>query len=168
MEEIWKDIPELNGKYQCSNYGRIRRVNKDPRVEKYKVLKLQTTKDGYLSVNPTTTYRKLVHRIVAQLFIDNPNNYPYVNHKDFNTKNNIVDNLEWVTPSGNSKHSNDNNRLGRMNTSVIDKSTGKVYKSIKQAAAEFGYPYKYMAKNIKNRGEYKNFAFFEKAYKSIL
>jgi hypothetical protein len=165
--EIWKDIPELGGKYQCSNYGRIRRVNKDSRCVKHKLLKTQKNRTGYVYVNPTTTYRKLVHRIVAQLFLDNPDGKVIVNHKDLNKLNNHVDNLEWVTNSENSKHANDNGRLGRMHLTVIDNSTGIVYRSLIDACRSIGLPYKYTALNLKKLGTYKNLSVVEKTYKNI-
>ena len=46
----------------------------------------------------------LIHRLVAVLFIDNPNNLPQVNHKDGNKLNNNIDNLEWISPSNNHRH----------------------------------------------------------------
>ena len=107
MEEIWKEIPGLNGKYECSNKGRVRRVNKDPRCEKYKILNLQNTKDGYMSVNPTIKFRRRVHRLVAEVFIPNPENKSQVNHIDGNKSNNHVTNLEWVTPAENMQHAID-------------------------------------------------------------
>lgn len=165
--EIWKDIPELNGKYQCSNYGRIRRINKDIRCEKYKYLKLQTNKDGYTIVNPTRNYRQSVHRIVAELFIENLNNKEFVNHKDLNKKNNYVDNLEWVTASENSQHAQENNRLGRMHVIVKDKNTDIVYNSIKEASIKLLYPYKYISKIIGKTGSYKNLIKIEKIYKTL-
>jgi hypothetical protein len=165
--EIWKDIPELQGKYQCSNYGSIRRKNKDHRCQEYKLLNNQLTKDGYLSSNPTRNYRKRLHRIVAELFIDNPNNKPYVNHKDLNKLNNHFSNLEWVTASENSQHANNNGKLGRMHCSVIDINNKQIYKSIKQACEFYSFPYKYAAKILKTKGVYKNLKSIEKTYKNI-
>lgn len=42
-------------------------------------------------------YRRSIHRLVAEAFIPNPNNYPCINHKDENPSNNNIDNLEWCT-----------------------------------------------------------------------
>jgi hypothetical protein len=156
MEEIWKDIPELNGVYQCSNYGNVRRINKDPRCKKYKNLKLQIRKDGYVSVNPTLNYRKQVHRIVAQLFIPNPENKPCINHIDFNIKNNCFNNLEWCTPKENTHHSLKHGRLKGNNKSVIDIITNQKYKNIKTATIAYNLPYKYACSKIKEKGYYLN------------
>lgn len=63
---------------------------------------------GYLAVRlaitPQRAARRLVHRLVAEHFIPNPENKPYVNHIDGIKHHNYIDNLEWVTPSENSKH----------------------------------------------------------------
>jgi len=165
--EIWKDIPELFGKYQCSNLGRIRRINKDIRCEKYKYLKLQKTKCGYLSVNPTLNYRKRVHRIVAELFIENKEKKAYVNHKDLNKINNNVDNLEWVTASENSQHAQDNGKLGRMQMTVIDIKTKKIYNSLKSACHELNYNYKRASFFLSKIEIYKDLYKIEKTYKNI-
>lgn len=165
--EIWKNISELNGKYQCSNLGRIRRINKDERSQKYKYLKFSETKCGYLSVNPTLNYRKRVHRIVAELFLDNNENKPYVNHKDLNKKNNNVSNLEWVTASENSQHAQDNGKLGRMQLKILDINTNKIYNSLKTACKELNYKYKYASYILSKNGFYKNLYKIEKTYQNI-
>ena len=91
MEE-WKDIKGYEGIYQVSNEGRVRSVRKQ------KLMKPKTDKKGYkviqFSVNGKRRAFK-VNRLVAQAFIENPNNLPCTNHKDCNPANNRVENLEW-------------------------------------------------------------------------
>lgn len=60
---------------------------------------------GYYFVSLTSHKKAKVHRMVAKTFIPNPDNKPQVNHKNGNTKDNRVENLEWVTAKENSNHS---------------------------------------------------------------
>jgi len=66
-----------------------------------------------LALGDGTTKRCRVHRLVAQAFIPNPENKPYVNHKDGNRANNCVANLEWVTASENAIHARQTGLIGQ-------------------------------------------------------
>lgn len=83
-----------------------------------KLLSLCVSTSGYYSYNTRINGKnKLfrIHRLVAQTFIPNLENKPFVNHKDGDKLNNKVENLEWVTPSENTKHAYKNNLINRDN-----------------------------------------------------
>jgi len=99
---MWKKLI-INGEetlYSVSDIGEIRNDNRGKLLS-------QGTEQGYKTVGLHIN-KKLkkfrVHRLVAMVYIDNPENKPYVNHKDGNRSNNRVENLEWVTPQENTRH----------------------------------------------------------------
>lgn len=100
--EIWKEVSnqEYSKFNEVSTIGNIRRKGKvlKPHIRNgYKAVCLYNYENKkQLTVN--------IHRIVAKVFIPNPNNYPSVNHKDGNKLNNTVENLEWVTALQNTDH----------------------------------------------------------------
>lgn len=111
--EIWKAIPSAH-LYEVSNFGRARSLPRTipthhgTRTTKLKLLSLRDNGKGYKFIS-TCLYKQkekhyLVHRLVAILFIPNPNVLPEVNHKDANKGNNHVNNLEWVTLQDNRDH----------------------------------------------------------------
>jgi hypothetical protein len=101
MEEMWEDIPGYKGHYQVSNSGKVYSLKSDlelkPNIIRsgYKMVRL--SKNGW-----SRDY--LVHRLVAMVFVNNPNEKPVVNHKDGNKINNYFLNLEWCTDSENQIH----------------------------------------------------------------
>ena len=112
MEEAWKDIEGYEGLYQISNLGNVKSLNYN-KTKKEKILKPFINSDGYLLVKlcKNKTIKCLsVHSLVAKSFIENPNNYPCINHKDECKTNNVVSNLEWCTNKYNINYGTGNER----------------------------------------------------------
>lgn len=103
MIEEWRPIiiNDIVTNYLVSNTGYVKNKKTN------RILTNILSNDGYycvgISVNKKNC-RKRVHRLVAFAFIENPNNYPYVNHKNGIKTDNKVENLEWCTPQQNTQH----------------------------------------------------------------
>lgn len=96
MKEIWKPVVGYENLYEVSNFARVKSL----KFGKERILKPGTNRYGYLHVNLYKNNKRkdfLVHRLVAEAFIPNPDNLPLVNHKDENPSNNFSTNLEWCT-----------------------------------------------------------------------
>ena len=100
MKEIWKDVKNFEDKYEISIFGRIKNKKTNH------IYKTTNQYGDYFRVNLFDKGKRktiLIHRVVAEAFIPNPENLPCVNHKDLNKQNNCIDNLEWCTYSYNTK-----------------------------------------------------------------
>lgn len=98
MSEEWIDIKGYEGLYKVSNTGRIFSLKTN------KLMSTYTNNKGYKCIHlrkDGVIYRYKVHRLVGVAFIPNPENLPFINHKDENPSNNMVTNLEWCTASYN-------------------------------------------------------------------
>lgn len=112
MDEIWKDIEGYKGLYQISNKGRVKSLYNGSE----RILRPWINNDGYLNVKlykNTAAQHRLVHRLVAKVFISNPDNKLQINHKDENKLNNCVENLEWITCIDNCNYGTRNERISR-------------------------------------------------------
>jgi len=111
MQEIWKDIPNYQGIYQISNFGNIKSLSfgaKNKKItNKPKILKSSPSNCGYYKIQLYKNGKSkmfYIHRLVAEIFIPNPQNKPQVNHKDGNKSNNHISNLEWCSAKENTNH----------------------------------------------------------------
>ena len=123
MEE-WKDIKNYEGLYQISSLGRVKSLPKERNngINNEIILKQCTDKKGYKRVNlykNKKSTRVLVHRLVAEAFLNNPNNYPLINHKDENPSNNKVENLEWCTYKYNNNYGNRAKKFSKVFTGML-------------------------------------------------
>ena len=147
-KEIWKDAVGYEGRYQVSNLGHVRSVSRWVDASQGrklflegKVLQLQPDNVGYMHVSLLDKNHKIkrwtVHRLVAIAFIENPHNYPIVNHKDENKSNNCVNNLEWCTQSYNLYYNEGQKKRRERKIEMYDRITGeylRTFNSIDEAS----------------------------------
>jgi len=143
MQEIWKDIKGYEGLYQVSNYGRVKSLPKNTKNQFKNGLLLTPilNNKGYYMIGLYKNRKckhYLISRLVAQTFIANPNNFPMVNHKDENPKNNYVENLEWCDRLYNMNYGTQKQRAHdktkiKINQYTLDGKYIKTWNSITEA-----------------------------------
>jgi len=118
--EKWEHVAAYEGKYEVSDLGRVRSLDRKTEHKKYvayrkgKIMSQSSDQDGYKLVKLSNGKGKMfkVHRLIAMAFISNPYDYPIINHKDNDPSNNTIENLEWCTHQMNIAHMRAQNRKG--------------------------------------------------------
>lgn len=114
MREVWVDISGYEGLYQVSNWGQVKSFPRNGTINEIKILKPFKSRNGYLRIKlckdgVIKTY--YVHRLVAEAFIENPNNLPEVNHINEVKTDNRSENLEYCDHKTNINHGSRNERI---------------------------------------------------------
>lgn len=133
--EIFKDIIGHEGRYQISNHGNVKSF-----IKKFsgKLMIPKIDKDGYheVGIRDTDNKRKYirVHRLVTMVFVSNPNNLSFVNHKDSIRDNNYYKNLEWCTQQYNNQHAftdgnQDNSCENHPQTKLTNNEVKEIYRT---------------------------------------
>ena len=172
MKEIWKPIKDYEGLYEISNFGNVKILARNYTrynylTKRYNIIKVKekitqgTINVGYRRICLTKNKvekNKHIHKLVAEAFIPNPNNYSYVNHIDGNKQNNYIDNLEWCTLYQNNTHAY---KTGlRKSTDItpilqydLEGNFIREYKSINEASKETNLDIRHISRNINGIGK---------------
>lgn len=156
--EEWRDVVGYEGFYKVSDYGRVKSLNRvimrkngNRQTWRGKIIKIKFHKNGYAffqASSPSQRIDILVHRAVAKAFIDNPNGFPIINHKDENRQNNCVYNIEWCTSAYNNNYGNHyekfiasmtkNGYIRKVYQYSLDGCLVATYNSLKEATEKTG------------------------------
>ncbi len=145
--------------YMISNYGRVVSIGRDYKYGNHDDMFLKLSdRRGYKKATlfvDGKRYYKAVHRLVAEAFIPNPNNYPCVNHKDEDRANNVVTNLEWCTHLYNSHYGNCRVKISKRVSRKVEQLTKdgiviKAWDSMTKAGETLGIAISEISKCCKN------------------
>lgn len=179
--EIWEPIiteyEDYTGLYEISNKGRIKALTYKGKKKEH-ILKPRKNLKGYEMVKLIKSgigKEKLVHRLIAEAFIPNPENKPYIDHINTITNDNRIENLRWVTAKENINNPITRNKIGAKGKAVICVETQEIFKNAKQASEKMnlnrvsvsnclknskstcgGYHWEYIEKEDDSQKEYKN------------
>ena len=131
-----KDVIGYEGLYAVTSCGKVWSYRRN------RFLKARATCDGYVKVTLTDRYGKAkdrsIHRLVAEVYIHNPDNLPEVNHKNENRSKNNVQNLEWCTRQYNNSYGTRGIKFAKaVGKKVVCLETGISYESVSAAARAF-------------------------------
>lgn len=157
------DVEGYEGLYAVTNCGKVWSYRKNMFLKPFLArgyFKVRLYKDG-------TNKQILVHRLVAETFLPNPENLPQINHKDENKKNNYVDNLEWCDAKYNINYGEHNERVARSRCrKVYCVELDTLFESAKQAAQKLNLSDSNIAKCCK--GKYRTTGGYHWQYADIL
>jgi len=162
--ERWADVPASTSPgYQVSDMGRIRKVNE--KGLPIKILKPSPDTKGYCRVNLNDKFVK-VHRLVALMFVPNPQDKPNIDHINGDRGDNRAENLRWVTTEENANNPTTRKRHDA-SLELVRKEMGRgvvimskegvvtsVCDSIRKAGILLGKPFESIASNLRNNGVY--------------
>lgn len=165
--EIWKDVKGKEGRYQASNEGRVKsldiiviRKNGRKHTVKGKILSQHIDSRGYLRCGIGK-----IHKIVAETFVDNPNNYSTVHHKDHNKLNNNATNLEWIEELKHNREHGGQHPCKQVFQYTIDGKLVGVYSSTQEAKRETNMNYSNIARCC--RGLQKTYKGYKWSYQPL-
>lgn len=183
--ELWEPIKGMEHHYEVSNLGRIKSLKRIKRQwNGYKYIEYEIPEkirkprvfNGYYMVNLTVDgvrYQKWIHRLVAEAFLENPDNLPEVDHKNGRKLDNRANNLRWVTKEDNLRYMNNRRkdkktreietRFGKNNittknssredkTKILHLETGKLYNSSRHAGRELNLSDANIRRSCKTNG----------------
>lgn len=161
-QEEWREIEGYGGLYSVSNMGRVRknitgRILKPRDLNGYQRVALYGKVGESIGSKPTDYF---IHRLVAEAFIDNPENKPQVNHRNELKNDCRVENLEWVSAKENSNHGTRTLRIAQANKKAIilkREYTEIIFDSVADCADFFGIRGSSMSYVLKNKTEYRGF-----------
>lgn len=165
MKEEWRKIV-VNGiqynAYEVSNYGNVREIDTKRKKLWYHPTEKKINEAGYEEVYINIKSSRvrgyiLVHKLVAEAFIPNPENKPIIDHKDTNRSNNCVENLQWATYKENANNPITKENIKKSvqrnfdNRKVLCLDNNKTYNSLKDAAEDLGIKNKWLIKDAIER-----------------
>lgn len=173
MEEIWKTV-KYAPNYEISNLGNI----KNKKTNRLLTINYERLKKDNKRARPGLSHNGNIkgyylHRIVAEHFLDNPDNLPEVNHIDGDFYNNKLDNLEWISKLDNMRHASENKLMKRYTRKVIIKNLEtdetKTFDSVTKCAEYLNYSIGKVTLTCrkKRKDKYYNIDYLDKEERTI-